>query len=258
MNQSSQQLSNGQESISLKNNDADLKDLCITLWEGKIWILGFIILFFLGTMFFALKSPNIYESNAVLLVEPDPYGIVEDSGYSSGAQSLHKANQVFPYLSGSSLKDEIALISGENVQNLKGLLISIDKPSSQIIVQQQGKDPEVIYKNVLLFSKNVNQAYKYHELNKVQETLKVIKSLLDKNQLDNVQKVLSEKYAQQLYKLALLKNPAIELIHVVSEPIKATNHIKPKRALIVILGILLGGIFGVVVVLIRFTFRKEA
>ncbi|WP_422836543.1 GNVR domain-containing protein [Aliivibrio finisterrensis] len=72
-----------------------------------------------------------------------------------------------------------------------------------------------------------------------------------------VKGVLSENAAQQLFKIALLKSPSTELIHVIQEPVKATSHIKPKRALIVVLGTLLGGMLGVAIVLVRFAFRKE-
>ncbi len=72
-----------------------------------------------------------------------------------------------------------------------------------------------------------------------------------------MQDVFAEKYAQQLYKIALLKNPNTELIQVIQQPVKATSHIKPKRALIVVLGTLLGGMLGVAIVLVRFAFRKE-
>ncbi|MGR6832876.1 GNVR domain-containing protein [Aliivibrio wodanis] len=70
--------------------------------------------------------------------------------------------------------------------------------------------------------------------------------------------VLAEKNAQQLYKIALLKIPNTELVNVIQEPVKATNHIKPKRALIIVLGTLLGGMLGVVIVLVRFAFREKS
>ncbi|WP_339386206.1 GNVR domain-containing protein [Vibrio caribbeanicus] len=69
--------------------------------------------------------------------------------------------------------------------------------------------------------------------------------------------VLSEKYAKQLFKIALLKSPEVELINVLQQPVKPTTHIKPKRFLFVTLGVILGDMLGASIVLVRFALRKE-
>lgn len=255
-NQSPQQLQQYPQSLSFQSDEIDLKELFLALWEGKLWIIVLTALFVIGATIFAVNSPNIYESKAVFIVDADPYGMVEGNGYAVGSQLVSKANAELPFISGKSIKEAIEVLANNSSSNLNKLSFSIGK-KGEISVFQQGQNPEDIYQNILVFSKYVNQAYKQNELVKIASKLTSTKTLLEQNQIEKVQDVLAEKYAQQLYKIAILKNPSTELIHVIQEPVKATSHIKPKRALIVVLGTLLGGILGVAIVLVRFAFRKE-
>lgn len=256
-NQSPQQYQQYPQPPSFQNDEIDLKELFLALWAGKLWIIGLTFLFAIGATIFAVQSPNIYESKAVLVVDADPYGIVEDNGYAAGSQLVHKANAEFPYISGKVMKESVATLANSDGLSLSRLSFSIEKRGGQITVSQQGLQVSDIYQNVLMFSKYVNQAYKQAELAKVNVELESTKALLEQNQIEKVQDVLAGKYAQQLYKEALLKSQSTELIHVIQEPVKATSHIKPKRALIIVLGTLLGGMLGVALVLVRFAFRKE-
>ncbi|MUK29453.1 lipopolysaccharide biosynthesis protein [Aliivibrio fischeri] len=256
-NQSPQQLQQYPQLLSSQSDEIDLKELFLALWEGKLWIIVLTALFAIGATIFAVNSPNIYESKAVFIVDTDPYGIVEGNGYVVGSQLESKVNAELPFISGKSIKEAIEVLANNSSSNLDKLSFSIDKRTGEISVFQQGLNPEDVYQNILVFSKYVNQAYKQNELVKIASQLTSTKTLLEQNQIEKVQDVLAEKYAQQLYKIAILKNPSTELIYVMQEPVKAASHIKPKRALIVALGALLGGMLGVAIVLVRFAFRKE-
>ncbi|XDF77795.1 Wzz/FepE/Etk N-terminal domain-containing protein [Aliivibrio fischeri] len=242
---------------SYQNDEIDLKELFLVLWAGKLCIIGVTLLFAVGATIFAIQSPNIYESKAVLVVNVDPYGFIEDNGYMDGLELIHKANAEFPFISGKSMKDIVGKLANSSGSDFNKLSFSIDKRSGQISVFQQGQKAEDVYQNVLSFSQYVNQAYKQSELAKVTIELTLTKALLDQNQIEKVQNILAEKYAQQLYKVTILKNLNTKLLRVIQEPVKATSHIKPKRALIIVLGMLFGGILGVAIVLILFVFRKE-
>ncbi|MDD9155989.1 Wzz/FepE/Etk N-terminal domain-containing protein [Aliivibrio sp. S4TY2] len=242
---------------SFQNDEIDLKELFLVLWAGKLWIIGVTLLFAVGATIFAIQSPNIYESKAVLVVNADPYGFIEDNGYIVGLELVHKANAEFPFISGKSMKEAVGELANSSSSNFNKLSFSIDKRSGQISVSQQGQKAEDTYQNILTFSQYINQAYKQRELVKAAIELTSTKALLEQNQIEKVKNMLAEKYAQQLYKVAILKNANTELLHVIQEPVKATSYIKPKRALIIVLGMLFGGILGVAIVLIRFALRKE-
>ncbi|MDD9196691.1 Wzz/FepE/Etk N-terminal domain-containing protein [Aliivibrio sp. S3MY1] len=254
-NQSPQQFQQYPQPPSFQNDEIDLKELFMALWAGKLWIIGLTVLFAAGATVFALSQPNVYETKAVLVVNPDPYGIIEGLGGAVGNHMVPKTNLELPKISAQSMKDSISSLAQSNKSTLNGL--SISAKGSSIFVSQQGHNSDDIYQNVQLFTQYVNQAYKQGELVNIDLELVATKELLAQNQIEKVQDVLAEKYAQQLYKITLLKNPNTELVQVIQQPVKAASHIKPKRALIIVLGTLLGGMLGAAVVLVRFAFRKE-
>lgn len=103
----------------------------------------------------------------------------------------------------------------------------------------------------------LNPILKKLELSKVATAVNSVSSLNELNSAEQVKSSLSEIYAQQLYKKAVLENPDSQVVQVVSPPVKPTSHIKPKRPLIIVLGVLLGCMLGGAIVLIRFAFRKD-
>nr|WP_275660901.1 GNVR domain-containing protein [Vibrio brasiliensis] len=108
----------------------------------------------------------------------------------------------------------------------------------------------------MLFSRVFNQTLKTSELDKVNVLIEALVSQ-SQNTSDKTKDYIDELLAQQLFKKALLENPNSKLVRQINEPVKPTSHIKPKRALIIALGTLLGGMLGVAIVLVRFAFRRK-
>ncbi|HAS61244.1 MAG TPA: lipopolysaccharide biosynthesis protein, partial [Vibrio sp.] len=224
-----------------------------TLWQGKLWIISLTIVSTLCAGVFAYIQPNIYQSSATVRVELNPF--FESLSSNVQGQIVETTNDALPYLASIDAKKAIVLNTGQSLDILNGLSISKDREGN-INVSQQSTSPESAYQSVMLYSKKVDSVFKTNELYKVNTALKATERLVNSQQ-GKVQEVLAEKYAQLLFKQAILQSPDSELIKVISEPVLPKNHIKPKRALIVALGTLLGGMLGVAVVLIRFAFRKE-
>lgn len=243
-NQSPQQFQQYPQSPSFQNDEIDLKELFFALWAGKLWIIGLTLLFAAGATVFALSQPNVYESKAVLAVDADPYSV--------GLEIGPKGNEALMAISGKPVKERIQKAADVSLAQLN--LLSI---SGNVTISQQGQDPDFIFNNVQVFTQHINKALVQIELEKAELALLPLKELIKTTDSSAVKDILAEKYAQQVYKIALLKSPNTELIHVIQEPVKATSHIKPKRALIIVLGTLLGGMLGVAIVLVRFAFRKE-
>ncbi|NVJ58681.1 MAG: hypothetical protein HWE19_20170 [Vibrionaceae bacterium] len=105
----------------------------------------------------------------------------------------------------------------------------------------------------------LNIVLKKQELNKIDLALDALQSKdFSKSLPSKTQEYLDELFAKQLFKKAMLENPNTELAKVLTQPSKPISHVKPKRAIIVVLGILLGGMAGIAIVLIRLTFNKQA
>lgn len=244
-NKSPQQLQQYPQPPSFQNDEIDLKELFLALWAGKLWIIGLTLLFTAGAAVFALNQPNIYESKAVLKVDVDPYSV--------GAVLGPTGHDALTIIRGKEIKERIQKVANVSLEQLNSLSISGD-----ITVSQQGLDPDVIFNNVQVFIQHINKALVQVELEKAELALIPLNELLHTTQSPMAKEVLAEKNAQQLYKIALLKIPNTELVNIIQEPVKATNHIKPKRALIIVLGTLLGGMLGVAIVLVRFAFREKS
>ncbi|WP_443083662.1 GNVR domain-containing protein [Vibrio sp. HA2012] len=140
---------------------------------------------------------------------------------------------------------------------LRGISIAFDKWEQLITVSKTSASPDEAFQSVELVYQNLNAILKQVMLAGVSSAVDSAASLENAHVSGKVQESVAEIYAQQLYKKAVLENPSSELIQVVSPPVKPTSHIKPKRALICVLGTLLGGMLGVAMVLIRFAFRRE-
>lgn len=237
------------------NDEIDLQELFIELWHRKFWIIGLTILSALLSCAFAYTQPNIYKTSASLRVDADPYSFVESRGYNAGGLIIQEANSSFPYLASSEAKQVIISIAKQPIDALNGLTISKDR-EGYIIASKRGNIPESVFQSVTLYVNNINLAFKTNELKKVDGAIKATEDLVQ-SQHGKVKEVLAEKYAQLLFKKAILQSSDSELITVISEPVFPQSHIKPNRALIVILGTLLGTMLGFSIVFVSFLFRRE-
>ncbi|MBB1315914.1 Wzz/FepE/Etk N-terminal domain-containing protein, partial [Aliivibrio sp. SR45-2] len=218
------------------NNEIDLNELLLTLWQGKVAITLCTFLFMMGAFSSTSMQPNVYESKSILLVD------------TSRLQLNLTSRSIYPYVSSKEIKTEMMGLMGED-SGLNGINVAILGPN-QIVLSQQGEDPEVIYRNLSFFVTHVNSLVKKNERQEIEITLKPTKQLIESTSIDAVKDVLAEKYAQQLYSVALLEQESTKIVSVVMMPLKATQHIKPKRDLIVILGGLFGWILSAAAVLI--------
>ncbi|GAK85677.1 chain length determinant protein [Vibrio ponticus] len=237
------------------NDEIDVRDLLCTIWQSKLLILGVTLLFSICASVFAYIQPNIYQAVATIRFDSDPYNFIEERGYNPSEQIANEANLAFPYLSGDSVKQEMISSSRLAPDSLNGLSITQGR-GGHITISKQATSPEMAYEAVALFANHINDTYKRNELNKVESTLKLTEQLV-LSQQGKVQEVLAEKYAQLLFKQAILQSTDSELVEIISRPVKPSTHIRPKRASSIALGTILGGMLGVAIVLIRFAFRRE-
>lgn len=230
-----------------RNDDIDLRELFLTLWQGKWIILALTCLMSVVASVYAVKQPNMYQTKARVV-------------FNDGFYSLDDTYQLSlsPYvLTGSGLTNVLKDTSGEHQSLVDGVAISYDKRDEVFTISKTSLSPEEAFAGVEFALNRLNPILKHLELSKVAAAVDSVSSLSGLNSVEQVKSSLSEIYAQQLYKKAVLENPKSQIVQVVSPPVKPTSHVKPKRPLIIVLGVLLGGMLGVAIVLIRFAFRKE-
>ncbi|MCG9683951.1 Wzz/FepE/Etk N-terminal domain-containing protein [Vibrio sp. Isolate23] len=228
------------------NDEIDLRKLFKALWDGKFIIIATTVLFTVCATFWALKQPNVYRSQATFVLEEVFYGV----------SSVSEPNIPLQFLSSGELKNMISSEIDGDTTVLNGVSVSYNSRGKEISISKTSIDPKAAFDGVSTFSLAFNRVLKKRELEKVRvstealERQKNIYSLKTKEYLD-------ELLAQQLFKAAILERPNSKLVIQISEAVKPKSHIKPKRALIAILGTLLGSMLGVAIVLIRFAFRRE-
>ncbi|WED26862.1 Wzz/FepE/Etk N-terminal domain-containing protein [Vibrio sp. DW001] len=232
------------QNLQMNNDEIDLKELFVVLWAGKVWILGITLLFAVGVTVFSLRQPSVYESKAVLVIDADPYSI----GVNIGPQGNHALRII---------AGKEAIIRIQKMTDVPISRLNISSTGDIITVSQQGLNPSLIFSNVQVFTENINKVLVELELDKAELALVPLKSLINTTDSPTVKEVLAEKYAEQLYKIALLKSPSTELARVTQEPVEATSHVKSKRMRNILFGTLLGSMLGGVLVLIVFMFRKK-
>ncbi|EGA66717.1 GNVR domain-containing protein [Vibrio brasiliensis] len=227
------------------NNEIDFRELFIALWAGRVILVLSVLVFSVTAAIYAVYKPNVYQAEAKFFLSNDFYGVkgIVEQRYSEN------------FFSGENFKRELEQRTQHD--NLEDVKISYDSRSRIIYISNISTDPEYAYEAVQTVSMALNDVIKQVELKKVNLSINSLLSNLEMINSGNSDEFFDEIYAQQIYKKILLENPASELIQVIDAPDKPTSHIKPKRALIVTLGTLLGGILGVSIILVRFAFRRE-
>lgn len=231
----------------LQNNDEiDLRELFQALWDGKWVITALTVLFAVAAAVFALTQPNIYQSQASFIVENSFYG-------STGVSEPSFSPQ---FIGGSELKSLVLSNTRANESKIEGVSVTYYSGSRVVLISKTSLSPQSSFDGVSFFSKALNQTLKKSELDKVNVSIEALVSQ-SQHTSAKTKDYIDELLAQQLFKKALLENPNSKLVRQIDEPVKPTSHIKPKRALIIALGTLLGGMLGVGIVLVRFALRRE-
>ncbi len=230
------------------DDEIDLRELFWALWQGKWWIILTTLAFAAGATIYAQSQPNVYEASVRFMVEPDPFGIAENEGNNIGGFLTHRANVASQDLTSSEFTQRYTQL------NEAAVLPSVSKDKAGIFTAKTSStSPDAAYTAVLTYATSVNPLYKELLLDPALIQLSTVKKLSETSNNQD----LAKRYANELIKVELLQNPDFKLIKLLSEPVKPTAHVKPKRLLIAVLGTLLGGMLGVAIVLVRFAFRKE-
>lgn len=241
-----QQYSPQVPSSSQRSDEIDLKELFKAFWDGKLIIMAVTILFALVAGVFVIKQQNIYQSQSSFIVENSFYG-------STGVNEPSFSPQFF---SGNELKNLVSSNARGNGLKIEDVSVTYDSESRVILISKNSLDPQSSFDDVNLFSSALNQTLKRSELDKVNVSIEALLSQ-SQNTSDKTKDYLDELLAQQLFKKALLENSSSKLVRQINEPVKPSSPIKPKRARIMALCTLLGGMLGVAIVLVRFAFRRE-
>lgn len=230
----------------------DFSSMFHILWSNKLWITLFTIIISVFSSLYVSKQPNVYESKTVLQLKKDPYDISASKGQLMTLANI--TDEPFKYFKSDKWEKQIADEANLSVLNVK---MSKNNRSNEITISKQGSNAEDVFEQVSAYSKYLNQVYKKNELTRVRKLLILTKSLLNEESLPEAKKTIGQTYGYLIYIEKLLESDFVDLIVVISKPVKASHHIKPKRALIVIIATLLAVIWSSFVILGYYALRKK-
>ncbi|TWX67505.1 LPS O-antigen length regulator [Colwellia sp. C1TZA3] len=137
------------------------------------------------------------------------------------------------------------------------LSVTTDKESGMVTLAIEHYSPEVATQWLKWLVNDINETMREQDKIEAQDSIDYLTGKLQETQLADMQTVFYQLIEQQT-KTIMLAEVSKEYVLKTIDPANAPEEkAKPKRALIVVLGTMLGGILSVLIVLIRY-FSKKA
>ena len=302
------------------DDEIDLRELFLVLWEGKALITIVTGLAAIVSVVVALAMPNIYQSTAILAPKSDGgaaglsrlasqygglaslaginLGGVGGDGMTKSAIALEKMKSLSffkqqlyedllvdlmaveswdPSTRQLMYDDEIydsasskwlrevdppwqAQPSDQEAHKAFLNLVSIseDKQTGLISVSVEHESPDTAKQWVELMVGRVSEDLRSKDIREAEESIKFLEAQREKTSLVSLDEVFAQLIEEQTKTIMLANVSKDYVFDVIDPPVAPELKSKPSRALICVLGTLLGGMLGVVVVLIRHYGKQQS
>lgn len=137
------------------------------------------------------------------------------------------------------------------------LSVSQDKESGLYTVSVKNYSPYIAQQWVNWLIEDINKVMRERTIAETSQNLAYLNTQLQKTAVADMQSTFYKLIEDQTKSLMLAEVQEEFIFKVVDPAVVPELKDGPKRALICVLGTLLGGVLGVVIVLVRFAFRKE-
>lgn len=137
------------------------------------------------------------------------------------------------------------------------LTVSSDKTSGLYTVSVSHYSPYIAQQWVTWLVEEINQVMRERTIAESTQNLNYLQEQLQRTSVADMQATFYKLIEEQTKSLMLAEVQDEFVFKVIDPAVVPELKDKPKRALICVLGTLLGGMLGVAMVLVRFAFRKE-
>ena len=137
------------------------------------------------------------------------------------------------------------------------LSVSQDKQTGYVTVSISHKSPTLAAKWVNWLIEDVNSAVKAQDVSEAQKSIEYLREQVTNTSLADLQAVFFDLIQSQTETVMLAEVRQEYVFKTIDPAVPPEEKSKPSRALICVLGTLLGGMLGVVIVLIRHYARSE-
>jgi len=137
------------------------------------------------------------------------------------------------------------------------LSVSQDKQTGYITVSINHQSPTVAAQWVSWLVEDVNSAVKAQDVSEAEKSIEYLREQVTNTSLADLQAVFFDLIQSQTETVMLAEVRQEYVFKTIDPAVSPEEKSKPSRALICVLGTLLGGMLGVVIVLIRHYARSE-
>ncbi len=136
--------------------------------------------------------------------------------------------------------------------------VSQDKETGMVAISIEHYSPEIAKQWLVWLVKDINEQMRATDQQEAQGSIDFLNEKLQSNQLASTMQSVFYQLIEEQTKILMLTEVSKEYVLKTIEPANAPDEkAKPKRALISVLGTLLGGMFSVAFVLIRHVLKKQ-
>lgn len=135
--------------------------------------------------------------------------------------------------------------------------VSQQKDTGFVTLSVEHMSPYVAQEWVAMIVKEINAVVRYGEVVEAEKSIEYLTSQLDKTPIADMRTVFYQLIEEQSKTIMLAEVREEYVFKTLDPAVVAEEKTKPKRALILILGCMLGGILGCIVVFIRKLIKKQ-
>lgn len=139
----------------------------------------------------------------------------------------------------------------------KLISISQDKATSMVTVEVSYYSPKLAKQWLTWLVQDINSFIREQDKQEAQSSIDYLNQQLDKTKIASMEAVFYQLIEEQSKNMMLIQVKAEYVLKTIDPPQVPDIKDKPKRALIVVLGTMLGGILSVLIVLVRYFTNKQ-
>lgn len=272
----------------------DLLQLWRVLWRGKWTIIAVTLVFAIGSVGYALTQENWYRAE-VLLVPADEKsipplggqlgGLAALAGVSVGGAGAVESKAVLRSRGfARAFIEDLALLpvffqdhwnpernawigaDPDNWPDVRDavkffhdnvLRVSEDRHTGLVTLGVEWTDPSIAAEWAHLLAQRLNARMRAQALSEAEANVDYLRSELSGSNVVALQQSIGRILESEMQRLMLARGNEEFAFKVVDGPEIPKRHVRPKRALIAVLGTLLGGLLGILAVSVASVLRTE-
>lgn len=274
-----------------QQDEIDLFKLWETLWQSRLLIAGITAAFALASVMYALLMPPWYKASVLLapIEEKSPLdligqfgGLASLAGIDTGTGGSVEAVAVLKSrdFSRSFIEDHALLhvlyadewnAAANRWKQMPPDLrdavkyfekhireVKEDRKSGLVTLTIEWKDPELAASWANLLAMRLNDHMRKRALAEAEANVEYLRGELDSTSVVTLQQSIGRLLENEMQKLMLARGNSQFAFHIIDRAEVPKQRSKPRRAFVISLGVLLGGVFSVFVVLFRDAIRNRA